>query len=119
MPVGLFASSGKRKIICQHRGFATCHALSHDISAWLVGLYKPTKEIRVRVRGRYRFEDIFDNTYLEQTLAMDTDVSMKVRRRDTVRVRFDANFFLDDRASTAVRSPNPELSLWLGYEARY
>ena len=91
----------------------------HDVSAWLVGLYKPTKEIRVRVRGRYRFEDIFDNTYLEQTLAMYTDVSMKVRRRDTVRVRFDANFFLDDRASTAVRSPNPELSVWLGYEARY
>jgi hypothetical protein len=30
----------------------------------------------------------------------------------------DAKHWLDDRASTADRVPNPELQLWLSYEAR-
>jgi hypothetical protein len=35
-----------------------------------------------------------------------------------VRVRLDAKWWLDDRAKTALREPDPELGLWLYYEAR-
>ncbi len=91
----------------------------HDISAWLVALYKPTNELRIRFRGRYLNEDIYDRTYLEESLGLYTDVALRVRHRDQVRVRLDAKFLLDDRKSTGVHDPNPELSLWLGYEARF
>jgi hypothetical protein len=43
---------------------------------------------------------------------------MRMRDKDNLRVRVDTKFWLDDRMSTQQRVPNPELSLWLFYEAR-
>jgi hypothetical protein len=45
------------------------------------------------------------------------DAAFRVRMRDTVRVRMDTKLWLDQRASTMIRSPNPELQVWLSYEA--
>jgi hypothetical protein len=67
---------------------------------------------------RYYDEGIDDNTYLERSLSALLDVAAVVRDRDTVRVRFDTKFWLDERASTLVREPNPELAAWLWYELR-
>ena len=47
------------------------------------------------------------------------DVTMRLRDRDSVRLRADLYWWLDARASTQTRSPNPELWLWLEYEASF
>ena len=73
---------------------------------------------RLRVRVRYLDEAINDNTYLERSLAALGDYAMRVRSRDTLRVRLDTKFWLDKRMATTLRTPSPEVSLWLFYEAR-
>jgi len=89
-----------------------------DLSAWLIAYYRPTKDLRFRGRVRYLDEAIHDNTYLERSVAALAEAAIRVRTRDLLRVRADSVFWLDKRMSTTVRSPNPELSLWLFYEAR-
>ncbi len=89
-----------------------------DVAAWFVGYYRPSKDTHLRVRVRYLDEAINDNTYLERSVAALADVAQKVRERDTVRVRLDAKFWLDKRLSTIQRVPDPELTLWLFYEAK-
>jgi hypothetical protein len=89
-----------------------------DISAWLSGTYRPSKDLRVRARVRYLDEAIHDSTYLERSVAALAEVATRLRERDLLRVRADMLFWLDNRMSTAERSPNPELTVWLFYEAR-
>jgi hypothetical protein len=89
-----------------------------DIAAWLIGYYRPDKNTRIRARVRYLDEAINDNTYLERSIAALAEVATRVRTKDTLRVRVDSKFWLDKRTSTTERVPNPELSLWLFYEAR-
>ncbi|HEU0035657.1 MAG TPA: hypothetical protein VFQ53_33830 [Kofleriaceae bacterium] len=89
-----------------------------DVAAWLIVLWNPDPGIRVRGRARYLDEAISDDTYLERSLSTVLDAAFHVRGRDIVRVRADGKFYLDNRESTLSRSPNPELQLWLSYEAR-
>ena len=89
-----------------------------DISAWLIAYYKPSADYRLRARVRYLDEAINDNTYLERSVAGQLEAAMRVRDRDLVRLRIDSRYWLDKRASTLDRVPNPELGLWLLYEAR-
>lgn len=97
-----------------------------DMAGWLIALWRPEKTVRVRGRLRYLDEDISnpsflfggDDTYLERSLSAVIDGGFVVRGRDTVRVRLDGKVWLDDRDSTKDRDPNPELQLWLSYEAR-
>jgi len=89
-----------------------------DVSAWAMAYYRPSPDLRLRFRIRYLDEAIHDNTYLERSVAALGEASMRMRERDLMRVRVDAKFWLDDRASTMLRVPNPELTLWLFYEAK-
>lgn len=89
-----------------------------DVAAWLIALWRPTPDIRLRGRVRYLDEAINDNTYLERSVSALGEVTARVRDKDNVRVRVDTKFWLDERMSTQQRVPNPELSLWLFYEAR-
>ncbi|HEY5927656.1 MAG TPA: hypothetical protein VIV11_38490 [Kofleriaceae bacterium] len=89
-----------------------------DISAWLTAYYRPNKDLRFRGRVRYYDEAIHDKTYLERSIAALTEASIRVRMRDLFRVRLEGKYWLDKRASTLLRVPNPELSLWLFYEAK-
>jgi len=91
-----------------------------DLSGWLIALWRPDPKLRVRARVRYLNEAINDGAddYLERSLAALADVALGVRGRDLVRVRADMKLWLDGRAATLDRSPNPELQLWLSYEAR-
>ena len=89
-----------------------------DLSAWLIAYYKPSPIYRFRGRVRYLDEAISDNTYLERSVAALAEATMRLRDRDTLRVRIDGRYWLDKRMSTTERVPNPELSLWLMYEAR-
>jgi hypothetical protein len=93
-------------------------AFRQDLAAWVIGLYHPSSDMRIRGRVRFLDEAISDNTYLERSIAAVGEVAQKLRDRDELRVRLDAKFWLDDRASTGLRRPNPELQLWLAYEAK-
>ena len=89
-----------------------------DVSAWLMAYHRPNPQTRLRFRIRYLDEAIHDNTYLERSVAALGEVAMRVRERDLVRVRLDGKWWIDNRMSTGTRVPNPEVSLWLFYEAR-
>jgi len=89
-----------------------------DFSAWLVVYYRPDRDTRVRARIRYLDEASNDNTYLERSVAALADVALRVRDRDILRIRLDTKFWLDKRMNTTLRVPDPELGLWLFYEAK-
>jgi hypothetical protein len=89
-----------------------------DISAWVTAYYKPSPDLRLRARVRYMDDGIDDNTYLERSVAARAEATMRMRDRDQFRVRLDGKFWLDKRLATTLREPDPELSLWLFYEAK-
>lgn len=89
-----------------------------DLAAWLIGLWHPSTDLRVRGRLRYLDEAISDNTYLERSLSGMVDAAFRLRDKDSLRIRLDTKFWLDKRDSTSARDPNPELQVWLSYEAR-
>ncbi len=98
-------------------------AFRQDVAAWVIAIYRPTPRIRLRARLRYYDEAFKDNrpgkapnSYLETSASGAFDALIGVRKHDTLHVRFDVKDFLDNRASTLVRDPNPELTLWLSYE---
>lgn len=94
-----------------------------DFSLWFIALWHPMPGTRLRFRARYLDEssDLLGggtNESLETSLSTVIDAAFKVRGKDTLRVRADGKFYLDDRTSTDVRDPNPDISLWLTYEAK-
>ncbi|HLL23659.1 MAG TPA: hypothetical protein VK427_16085 [Kofleriaceae bacterium] len=93
-----------------------------DWGAWVIALWHPQPGARVRGRLRYLDESSEllggDDANLERSLSFVVDTVLRVRSRDSIRVRADGKFYLDDRSSTQDREPNPELQLWLQYEAK-
>jgi hypothetical protein len=91
-----------------------------DLSGWLIALWRPDARLRVRGRARYLHEASNDgvDTRGERSLSALLDASVGMRARDVLRVRADLKQWLDERRSTLERTPNPELQLWLSYEAR-
>ena len=90
-----------------------------DVAAILNVTTRPIDILRVRLRVRYDFEDIWDNHRLPQALWAYLDAALTVRERDMLRVRYDFRVFLDHRESTFARVPNPEHWLWVEYVLRY
>jgi len=80
---------------------------------------KPADRVRLRTRFRYLFEDISDNTFLEQSVWAYFDIAYRLRDRDKLRLRYDFVKRLDKRDSTMDRVPNPEHWLWIEYESRF
>jgi hypothetical protein len=89
-----------------------------DLAAWVIAQYHASNDLRIRARVRFLDEAISDNTYLERSIAGVAEVAQKLREKDEIRLRLDAKFWLDDRDSTMLRDPNPELQFWLAYEAK-
>ena len=93
-----------------------------DWAAWLIALWHPQARTRFRARMRYLDEssDLLggDDANLERSFSFQVDAAFGVREKDTVRLRMDAKKYLDERESTDDRSPNPDLQLWLQYEAK-
>lgn len=90
-----------------------------DAQASLIATAKPTDDIRVRARSRYLFQDIADNTYLEQSLWSYIDLEYRLRQRDKLELRYDLYIYFDKRMNTEARTPSPEHWLWLSYESRF
>jgi hypothetical protein len=93
-------------------------AFRQDLALWAIGQYAPQPGVRLRARVRFLDEAISDNTYLERSISGLADAAFRIRKRDSLRVRVDFKKWLDERKATLVRDPNPELQLWLSYEAR-
>lgn len=90
-----------------------------DVSVVGTVTAKINKEFRLRARSRYLFEDISDSTYRETNWRSYADLTYKLRKRDTLRIRYDLVMFLDDRESTKTRDPNPEHWMRLEYRAHF
>jgi len=93
--------------------------LQQDVAVVLNVTTRPIDRLRVRIRVRYDFEDIWDNHRLPQALWAYVDAALALRERDMLRLRYDFRMFLDRRESTLARVPNPEHWLWLEYVFRY
>ena len=81
----------------------------------------PTARQRATVQGRVRYlnEGVEDRATLEESLWVTGDVTLKLRQRDSLRLRADFFAFLDQRASTMDRVGNPALWLWAQYQAKF
>jgi hypothetical protein len=95
----------------------------HDVSAWFIALYNPQPGVRLRARVRYLDEAVGATNSSgvdigEESVSVLLDGATRLRKRDLIRGRIDIKSYLDGRASTLARTPNPELTFWLTYEAR-
>jgi hypothetical protein len=93
--------------------------LQQDLAAIVDLTTRPIELLRLRVRVRYDFDDVWNNHRLPQTLWFYSDAAITVRERDLLRCRYDFRVFLDERESTLARAPNPEHWLWVEYVFRF
>ncbi|MCA9657532.1 MAG: helix-hairpin-helix domain-containing protein [Myxococcales bacterium] len=90
-----------------------------DAQAWLTVNARPLDPMRVRLRMRYLFQGIDDNTYLEQSLWSYLSVGYLFKRTFLAQIRYDVYTWLDARESTQSRIPSPENRLFLELEGRF
>ncbi len=90
-----------------------------DIAAVVNLTARPVERLRIRLRVRYDIEGVANGGHPPQSLWALVEYAVTTRTRDHVRARYDFRVFLDDRASTRARVPNPEHALWLEYAFRY
>jgi hypothetical protein len=88
-----------------------------DMAAWLVVMYKPIEGLRLRARMRYLFEAVSLNDYLEESLWLYLEAAYWYRRDLRIKLRYEVFSWLDDRASSEERDPNP--AHWLRLELEY
>lgn len=103
-----------------------------DAAGWLIVMYKPSSDWRIRARVRYLFEDIENNDHLEQSVWGYLEAQYWFKRDFKAKLRYEAFAWLDDRASTTgcdpggdpdpdckddARSPNP--AHWIRLELEY
>ncbi len=84
-----------------------------DMSSWITMTANPRDDLRIRLRSRYLFEDVSDNSYREQSLWNYADVTYRLTEGHSLRARYDLVTYLDERTSTELREPAPEQWLWL------
>jgi hypothetical protein len=89
--------------------------LRDDVAAWAIADWRPRARVRVHGRARFLWQDVATPAYLEESLWTTADVTLGLRDRDELRVRADVYAWLDGRATTQARAPNPELWLWVEY----
>jgi hypothetical protein len=90
-----------------------------DAQAWVIAIWKASKDLRVRGRVRYLTEDLSDADSLEESLWAYVDMALRLRQKDQLRARADGYFWLDNRDRTQEREPSPEVRLWVQYEAKF
>ncbi len=95
------------------------HRLQQDMAAILNVTTRPLDRLRIALRVRYDFDDVWDNHRLPQRLWAHLDVALDLRDRDVLRFRYDFRVFVDERESTQARVPNPEHWLWVEYVFRF
>lgn len=122
--LGFRPLKGKLTIIAQYQhefidDTSVDTRLRQDSNATFIVRANPISSLRISARLRYLFEDIQDNTYLEQSVWAYFDASYVIKRMFLIRLRYDVYQWLDERGSTPSRVPNPEHRLRLELEARF
>ena len=83
------------------------NSFRQDVSAWFLAMYKPFKDLRIRARIRYKYEDILHRDYLEQSLWAYLEASWWYRRTFRIKGRIELMTYLDTRSSSNLRTPPP------------
>jgi hypothetical protein len=81
--------------------------LRNDLLLWAEVRYQPLDFLKLQARTRYKFEDISDNTYLEQSWLTYAEATWLVKKGTSLSLRYDAFVWLDQRDSTKLHIPYP------------
>ncbi len=79
-----------------------------DVTAFLYAAWKPRARVRLRARTRWLDEDVANDARLETSISTYVAFDLWEPRSHKLSARYDHYIWLDDRDSTAARSPNPE-----------
>lgn len=90
-----------------------------DANALFTIVTHPIDDLRLRMRWKYRSDDIADEARYEESIWGYFDVGYQVRRWFIPRVRYDMFLRVDKRDSTLARVPNPEHWIWFEVESRF
>lgn len=90
-----------------------------DVSAFAQVISQPLDNLRLSVRTRYLDEGFGDDLMGERSLWSFADVTVLWGKSLETRVRYDNYAWLDQRASTLERRPNPEHRFRLELEGRF
>jgi len=88
-----------------------------DASAYFTVGYRPFDFLRLRARARYLYEDITDNSYLENSLRLYFEGAYWYERLFQIKMRYEVYAWFDVRDSTLQRDPSP--AHWLRLELEY
>jgi hypothetical protein len=91
----------------------------NDVQVWAEVRAQPVDFLQFRLRSRYLYQDISDNTYLEQSLWSFVEGAWIFGKGNRLALRYDLYQWLDERATTANRVPNPEHRLQLDFRAAF
>ncbi len=91
----------------------------NDVQLWVELRSRPVDFLQLRLRTRYLFQDVSDNTYLEQSSWSFIEAAWVVGGSLRLGLRYDLYVWLDQRSSTANRVPNPEHRLQLDLRAAF
>jgi hypothetical protein len=87
----------------------------HHLGAIVALTGRPLERVRLQTRVRYDAEDLSGDGHSPRTLWAKLEVAVSLRSKDALALRYDLRAWLDHRASTAARRPNPEHWLLLSY----
>lgn len=90
----------------------------NDLMVWLELRSQPVDFIQLRLRSKYLDEDISDPTYLETSLWNSIEAAW-LFAKTRIALRYDLFVWLDQRASTALRIPNPEHRFQLDFRTSF
>jgi hypothetical protein len=90
-----------------------------DLTAYLVATWWPVDALRVYARGKLLDQALDAAVSLERSLWSYVEISWRRAHDWDVTLRYDLVVYLDDRASTTLRTPNPEHRLRLAMEGRF
>lgn len=80
----------------------------NDLQLWVELHSQPVDFLQFRVRSRYLNQDITDPAYLEENIWTYFETTWLIGRGTRLSARYDLFVWLDQRASTLNRFPNPE-----------
>lgn len=83
-------------------------AFRQDAQVWGEVRLRPFESLALRIKSRWLFEDISDNTSLEQSLWSFIEASVNPTASVSATLRYDLYVWLDERSSTLTRLPSPE-----------
>lgn len=91
----------------------------NDLLVWAEVRAQPAEWLQLRLKSRYLYQDLSDNTYLEQSWWSYLEAAWLPSRGMRFALRYDVKVWLDQRASTLSRVPSPEHRFLLDVRAQF